>query len=312
MTLIPSCPITGLPASRRVQPISSTLISELWRWSFGTRVEPQLAEVGQFGLWESPCGLAFFEPMLAGNEGFYQDLYRRAGFHRALSVPRIPRAEFERIAELVRPGDKVLDVGCGEAALAPYLTHATYVGLEPHPYSAAGEPDIRPDIRNETIAEHAASHSEEYDIVCALHAIEHVADPLGFARDLVKCLRAGGHLVIAVPSRESALTQIPNFVLNAPPHHLSWWNEPALQALADRLGVILVAIEALPFSFDSMIYWMGRFSPKLVGDRYFRAHWIWHGALAWSWLAARICNALFPIPASARPSGLLLVARKPS
>ena len=62
---------------------------------------------------------------------------------------------------------------------------------------------------------------------------------------------------------------------------------------------------------DSIIYWMGRFAPKLTADRYFRAHWIWYGALAWSWLFGRACNALFRVPASAVPSGLLLVARKP-
>jgi hypothetical protein len=83
-----------------------------------------------------------------------------------------------------------------------------------------------------------------------------------------------------------------------------------LRALAGRLELITETIETVPFSFDSMIYWMGRFAPKLTGEHYFRAHWAWHAALAWSWLVARICNALFRVPASAEPSGLLLVARK--
>ena len=115
-----------------------------------------------------------------------------------------------------------------------------------------------------------------------------------------------------MPSRGSAITEIPNFVLNAPPHHLSWWNEGSLQALADRLDLITETIETVPFSFDSLIYWMGRFAPRLTGDRYFRAHWTWYGALAWSWLVGRACDALFPVPETARPSGLLLIAGKPS
>jgi hypothetical protein len=100
-------------------------------------------------------------------------------------------------------------------------------------------------------------------------------------------------------------------VFNAPPHHLSWWNERALRALADQLDLVVEAIEPTPFSsYDSIIYWMGRWAPKLTGNRYFRANWMWYVALAWSWLIGRACNALCRVPASAEPSGLLLIARK--
>jgi SAM-dependent methyltransferase len=125
----------------------------------------------------------------------------------------------------------------------------------------------------------AAGQRAPSDVVCGFHAIEHVADPLGFARDLAMCTRPGGRLCIVVPSRVSAITEIPNFVLNAPPHHLSWWNEDALRGLADRLDLLTEAIEAVPFSFDTIIYWMGRCckrspprrtalrSPRLPGDQ---------------------------------------------
>jgi SAM-dependent methyltransferase len=308
MPAIPLCPITGLPARHRIQSISGRLIIDLWRGAFRVATDRQLVGIKHFGLWESPCGLAFFEPMLAGDDAFYLDLYRQGNFHRQLTAPRLARGEFKRVAEMLQPGEKVLDVGCGEAGLARHLPQATYVGLELHSCATA----LGPDIRNETIARHAASHPEHYDAVCAFHAIEHVADPLGFARDLVQCLRPGGRLCIVVPSRASLITEIPNFVLNAPPHHLSWWNESALSALAGRLGLVGQSIEPVPFSFDSLIYWMGRLAPKLTGGRYFRAHWAWHAALVWSWLAGRACDTLFRVPESAASSGLLLVAHKPS
>jgi SAM-dependent methyltransferase len=308
MQRTPLCPITGLPALRRIQPISARLVSRLWQRAFGVTTERQFGGIQRFELWESPCGLAFFEPMLAGDEAFYLDLYRRPEFYRALSTPGAERIEFRRIAELVQPGAKVLDVGSGEASLAPLLPHATYIGLDPHPYAT----DAHADIRSETVAQHAISHAEEYDAVCAFHTIEHVTDPLGFARNMVECLKPGGRLFIVVPSRASPITEIPNFVLNAPPNHLSWWNEDALQALAYRLDLPVEALEPVPFSFDSLIYWMARVAPKLTGERYFRAHWTWYSALAWSWLAGRALNACFDIPASATPSSLLLIARKPS
>jgi len=292
---------------RRIQPISPRLIIGLWRGAFGIATERQLAGVAHFGLWESSCGLAFFDPMLAGDARFYRDLYRQGDFHRLLTAPGLARAEFKRIAELVRPRDKVLDVGCGEGGLGRHLPQAIYVGLDPNFSSAKAKLDIR----NETIAQHAALYPAEYDVVCAFHVIEHVADPLGFSRDIVRCVAPGGRLCIAVPGRASPITKIPNFVFNAPPHHLSWWNENALRALADRLGLIVETVEAVPFSsHDSLIYWMGRIAPKLTGERYFRAHWTWYCALAWSWLGARICNLLFRLPPSAEASGLLLVARR--
>src|SRR5262249_15627641 len=155
-------------------------------------------------------------------------------------------------------------------------------------------------VRNETVAVHAASHSGQYDAVCAFHVIEHVADPLGFAHDLTHCLTLGGRLFIAVPGWPSEITEIPNFVFNAPPHHLSWWNAGALRVLADRLGLVVEMVEAVPYStHDSIIYWMGRLAPKLTGEKYFYAHWLWNASLAWSWLLGRTANALFRVPASA-------------
>jgi SAM-dependent methyltransferase len=305
---VPHCPITGLPAKRLIQRVSARLISQLWKYAFGISADRQLEGIARFGLWESPCGLVFFDPMLEGDEAFYHKLHRRRDFQRVLAPHGLARPEFAYVAEIVKAGEKVLDVGCGESGLARHLPQATYVGLDPN----ASLTNEAPDIRKETAAAHAMSHPEEYDVACAFHVIEHVADPLKFTHDLISCLKPGGRLLITVPSRHSPITDIPDFVLNAPPNHLTWWNESALRALADRCQLIVETIEALPFKpCDSVIYWMGRWAPKLTGERYFRAHWTWYGALAWSAFAGRVADRLFRMPANAAASGLLLTARKP-
>jgi SAM-dependent methyltransferase len=302
----PRCPITGLPATRRIQGISSRLLAGLWRASFGVDAL-QLREVERFTLWESACGLAFFDPMLAGDDRFYTDLYSRLDAHEKLASAGVHRPEFERAADLVRTGDRVLDVGCGAGGFSRYLRHAVYTGLELH--SAINPPAAN--ILNETISSHAARMNESYDVVCAFQVVEHVSDPFLFASDMTSCIKPGGLLVLGVPCWPSRMTDIPNFVLNAPPHHLSWWSRAALEALAARLGLIVVAIQDVaPGSHSSIVFWMGRVAPKLTGERYFRAALSWYAALTWSWLAGRVCDTVMRVPQTAAPLDLLLVARK--
>ena len=208
MQSIPLCPITGLPARRRIQPISARLISELWRGAFGVKTERQLAGIEHFGLWESPCGLAFFEPMLAGDEAFYLDLYRQGDFHRLLTAPGLARGEFKRDRRTGPAGGQGPRCRLRRRRAGAPFAAGDLCRSRPEFFAAAAG---GPDIRNETIAEHAALHPAEYDLVCAFHVIEHVADPLGFARDLVRCLRPGGRLCIAVPGRCFADHRDPEF-----------------------------------------------------------------------------------------------------
>jgi SAM-dependent methyltransferase len=304
----PLCPVTGLPARRRIQVLSSSVLAFIWRVSFGIAVGRQFTAVPRFGLWESPCGLAFFDPMVAGDKAFYDELYVRLGEEGPWQGARVERTDYARVAAAVKPGEKLLDVGCGPAGFARWVPQARYVGLE----QSVDARKVAADVRGETIADHAARHAGEYDVVCSFHVIEHVADPAGFAADMVRCLRPGGRLFLAAPSWPGAMTDIPNFALNAPPHHLSWWTQDALRALAERVGLIPEAAEQLAASPHLAIaYWMGRAAPKITGPRFFRHAWSWYGALVWSWLAGRVCDTLLPMPTSVRSFELLLIARKP-
>jgi len=304
--LRPLCPVTGLPAKRRIQQVSGALLVALWRTSLGVSTARLLRDVKRFGLWESPCGLAFFHPMIVGDEQFYQDFYHRLGEGGPWRKALAPRSDFARVSALIAPGEKVLDVGCGTARFARHVEHAVYVGLEQYVATTSA------DVRSETVAQHATVHPDAYDAVCSFHVAEHTSEPARFVGDMVRCLRPGGRLFLAVPSWPSALTDIPNFAPNGPPHHLSWWSNPALEALAAQLGLIVENVEVLPPSPDSgILYWMAWLTPKLTGERFFCDAWAWHGSLIWSWLAGRVCSRLFGIPAGVRSFELLLIARRP-
>lgn len=304
----PSCPITGLPAARRIQTVSSSVLSLMWRLAFGVRVERQFTGVTRFGLWESPCGLAFFDPMIPGDEAFYNQLYTRLGEEGPWQGKRVERSDYLRVASAIKSGETVLDVGCGTAGFARWVPHARYVGLERSPEAQK----VAADVRAETIAEHAERHPAEYDVVCAFHVVEHVADPLRFVADMVRCLRPGGRLFLAAPGWPGAMTDIPNFAFNAPPHHLTWWTESALRAIAERLGLFPESARLIEASSHlAIVYWMALAAPKLTGERFFGGSWKWYGALIWSWLAGRVCNALLPMPGTAHSFELLLIARKP-
>ena len=303
----PNCPITGLPAKRRVQRISSDLLIGLWRASFGVATERQLGVVPSFSLWESRCGLAFFDPMIAGDAAFYDDLYVRLGKEGPWTTRHAEGFDYRRAAALVRPGDRVLDVGCGSAGFSRFAPQARYVGLDQSTVAGAAA-----DVRHESIADHARLHPGEYDVVCSFHVIEHVTDPVSFAADMMRCLRPGGRLVLAVPAWPGAMTDVPNLALNGPPHHLTWWTENALRALAERLGAVVETAEVLPPSLRlRRIYWMGWAAPKLTGDRFFRHAWGWHFGLVWSWLAGLVCSFVFGRRLPGRPFELFLAARKP-
>ena len=304
--LRPLCPVTGLPAKRRIQQVSGALLVALWRTSLGVSTARLLRDVKRFGLWESPCGLAFFHPMIVGDEQFYQDFYHRLGEGGPWRKALAPRSDFARVSALIAPGEKVLDVGCGTARFARHVEHAVYVGLEQYVATTSA------DVRSETVAQHATVHPDAYDAVCSFHVAEHTSEPASFVGDMVRCLRPGGRLFLVVPSWPSALTDIPNFAPNGPPHHLSWWSNPALEALAAQLSLIVENVEVLPPSPDSSIlYWMAWLTPKLTGERFFCDAWAWHGSLIWSWLAGRVCSRLFGIPAGVRSFELLLIARRP-
>ena len=59
----PKCPITGEPAIRNVQWLDAEDLITGWKYIFGAPAQASFGETKRIGLWESPTGLYFFDPM---------------------------------------------------------------------------------------------------------------------------------------------------------------------------------------------------------------------------------------------------------
>ena len=304
---VPLCPCTGEQAVRLVQTVPARLLVELWRRVLGADVRSSFGDVRRFGLWESPTGLYFFDPPVEGDAVFYQSFYRNRTLRRHLEDP--DRSEFRQAATHVGSGDRVLDVGCGFGPFRHHVPQARYLGLDPHFAGANGEEWAR----RESLADHLRTHAAHYDVATAFQVMEHLADPLSFLTDLGRAVRPGGKVLVGVPHVGGAHTMIPNYLINAVPHHLTWWTRDALAEAATRSGLRPVAFSLADWSrSDVIVYWMSRLSPIRCRSVHYRHSWAWHASTVWAGLAAQVAARLMPLPRPGQDSGLsmLMVAER--
>jgi SAM-dependent methyltransferase len=307
---LPRCPITGTPARRKVQGISAKFVRDMWRYAGGVDVDRFFAGRDEVGLYESECGLMFFEPRTAGDQAFYSEFYARIDAHGVLNAGIDSRVEYLAAARHIPPGAAVIDVGCGGGEFRRHLRHANFRGLDPFAPADAHESVLR-----ESLEQHLQGNAGTYDVATAFQVVEHVTEPRAFVARMADLLKPGGLLIVVVPLHPSPLSEIPNWLLNAPPHHLTWWCKPALAALARELALDPVAIEELPVSpHQGPVLWLHRLcmvrTDPPPNERYFAAQWSWYAGLALAYALSRLAVRLKPLPAGARPVDVMLVARK--
>ena len=110
---------------RLIQSISSGLQNGLWRASFRVETCTQLRSGSRFGLWESLCGLIFFDPIIADDAAFYRSLYSDWDEDGRWTRTAPQRADHARAATLIKSSDRVLAIGCGNG-VARKLTGKNY------------------------------------------------------------------------------------------------------------------------------------------------------------------------------------------
>jgi SAM-dependent methyltransferase len=115
-------------------------------------------------------------------------------------------AQYEFIRTLLRPGDRVLDLGCGtgygSAVLAPAC--AGLVGIDYSPEAVAYAREHFGSDKcafREGDALHTGLPDGSVDFVCTVQVIEHMANQEGFMKEVLRVLAPGGRFVAATPNK---------------------------------------------------------------------------------------------------------------
>ena len=257
------CLIDASHQARVVQRIPTGLLVDCYHKDLGVAVS-SWDSVEELALVHCPvCNLHAFHPLVEAGSDFYDQLRVRAWYQPA------DKFEYELAAGIAKNGHQILEIGCGDGRFSRYVPTAGYVGIDPH-FNDEGSARLRPNAQliRESVAAHAARKPKAYHLVCAFQVIEHVANPVAVLRAACACLKPEGRLVIGVPNAESYLQHLPNFALNSPPHHLSWWSPAAMKSLAVAIELRMERLAFAPVEpWERRLHWMAQALRGLHGGR---------------------------------------------
>jgi 2-polyprenyl-3-methyl-5-hydroxy-6-metoxy-1,4-benzoquinol methylase len=157
------------------------------------------------------CGLVFLDPMPTDEDinNYYRHHFWKASqggdeptAKRLLRDTRGSKFRLDMVADLLKPGARVLDVGSGSGAFLARAKKAGFAveGIEPNiGYARYTE-------RTHGVTVHTAPLNDvafgdrKFDLITCSHALEHMRDPLGALRRFHALLEPNGHLDVAVPN----------------------------------------------------------------------------------------------------------------
>jgi len=129
----------------------------------------------------------------------------RSGGTSAAAIYRMVAAV---VAERHNGGGVLIDVGCGNGELWPFVSDrfSTYIGADVIRYDGFPKPAdfYRIDLDSGRVPLPDASA----DVVAAVETIEHLENPRAFARELTRLAKPGGWIIVTTPNQLSVLSKL--------------------------------------------------------------------------------------------------------
>lgn len=177
------------------------------------------------------CRLQFPTPRIAGSPDFYSFLYRYMS-------PTMMRWEFEKFKQDAVPGNRLLDIGCGDGF---FLRYARDLGYDAYGTDfnteRAGHSDAKVSVLDVSELSSFFQHQAPFDVYTLWHVLEHVDEPKNVFQALAQHSHKDSKIVIAVPSDKFINTLITiRPITDYPPHHLSRWTPQSLSAIGQQTG----------------------------------------------------------------------------
>lgn len=235
-------PLSPLPAEKIRDLPRDFLLAKLAEYFHAT--PPGDIVATDYSLWRcSETGLEFCHPALPGSAEFYEWASRSARYYFNDRWEFGEVARRLRAANLPATGQQVLDVGSGPG---DFLRELDFVPAQSKFALDLNESAVQACREQKFNAFCGAPESAlaagfvragQFAVVTAFHLLEHVADPVGFVRGLLRLTAPGGKLFLSTPASPMSFEREWFDVMNHPPHHMTRWNRRSYQKLAEILGL---------------------------------------------------------------------------
>jgi 2-polyprenyl-3-methyl-5-hydroxy-6-metoxy-1,4-benzoquinol methylase len=197
-----ACPVCG-SASSRAAPRSFDELRRCARCGTvyaGAYPDPDAVYVDGYYHGEAPAGFG-----IDVSSGWWQQYLMGAGRQREVFVRRTSRS-----------GGMLLDVGCGTGEFLAAADAAGWIATGVEPVADSAEIARQRGLEVYCGLLEEAPADQQYDVVSAVHVVEHLPEVVPFLRALAARVRPGGLVFVEVPNWGSAM----RLRLNSRWHHL--------------------------------------------------------------------------------------------